>query len=597
MDPLAIFQARQAQCQATMQAIQRRLDQIAFLRFLVFAAGAVLQVASWAWGGAWWLLCLFLGILAFGITVRWNLRVRKRLHFQELLLQFNREEERRLQGDLAGFDQGEEFIDLAHPYTSDLDVFGPHSMFQLISRASTVFGRQALARWMRTLATSKTVRERQEAARELAMMIDWRQSLQALGTLQAMEGESPERLRQWMQEPGFVAQRPWLRLLPWIMIPTLVVVVGLEAMAVLPFGWFVAVLGFNFVVNRIINGRVERIQAASKQRGRLLEAWSGMLAQVEGVKVQAHAMRQLQARLSTQGRSASQEIARLGRIVGNLEFRDSGFPHFVLNTAFYWDVGCMIALERWKQRLGERLLDWFEVIGEVEALGSLAAMRFAFPGWADAQVIDGGFLLEGEDLGHPLIPRQQRVTNPVSLLGNGTVWLVTGSNMSGKSTYLRTVGLNAMLALLGAPVCARSLRLSPLHIATSMRTVDSLEENTSSFYAELKRLQAVLQGVKTHPNALFLLDEILKGTNSRDRQAGARALVLQLHQLGGSGLVSTHDIELVDLASHLPAAIHNYSFNCTVSPDGKLTFDYTLTPGQCLSMNATALMRAMGIDV
>jgi DNA mismatch repair ATPase MutS len=206
-------------------------------------------------------------------------------------------------------------------------------------------------------------------------------------------------------------------------------------------------------------------------------------------------------------------------------------------------------------------------------------------------------LLEGEAIGHPLIGQQQRIDNPISLPGNGAIWLVTGSNMSGKSTYLRTVGLNAVLALTGSPVCANKLRLSPMEVVTSMRTIDSLEENTSSFYAELKRLHSVIEIVKANPNVLFLLDEILKGTNSRDRQAGARALVQQLHKYSGSGLVSTHDIELVDMAGQMPEDIHNYSFNCTVTPDGQLHFDYTLTPGQCLSMNATALMRAMGIEV
>ncbi|HEX2900710.1 MAG TPA: DNA mismatch repair protein MutS, partial [Bacteroidia bacterium] len=263
----------------------------------------------------------------------------------------------------------------------------------------------------------------------------------------------------------------------------------------------------------------------------------------------------------------------------------------------YWDVFCLKALEKWKQELGERIVEWFEVIGEMEALNSLAAMRFAFPAWTDAEIVEGSFLLEGQAIGHPLIPPQQRIANPISLTGNGAIWLVTGSNMSGKSTYLRTVGLNAVLALMGAPVCATNLRLSPMEVVTSMRTIDSLEENTSSFYAELKRLQTVIQVVQTHPNVLFLLDEILKGTNSRDRQAGARALVHQLHLRGGSGLVSTHDIELVDMAGEMPQDIHNYSFNCIVTPEGQLHFDYTLTPGQCLSMNATALMRAMGIDV
>jgi hypothetical protein len=600
MNPELIFQERQTRFQAAIQSVQKKLDQIAWLRLLVFVIAAAVEVASWSWGGAWWLLCLFLGLLAFGMMVKWNIAVNKRLRYFQLLLRFNEEEVQRLHSKLAGFDEGAEFIDSGHPFTSDLDIFAKHSLFQLMSRASTGFGRRTLARWLKVPAAmdqgKDVALQRQVAARELAVEIDWRQELQAIGQLQENEGEEPETLRAWMQEPGYVTGKPWLPLLPWITVPITAGLIMLGALGIVQWETFSIVLAFNFIVHRFIAKQVRKIMETSEKRGKILFAWSEILAKIEGLDAQAPAYKALKARLATDGRAASEEIARLGRIVSNMEFRQSGLPHFVINTFFHWDILCLQALEKWKARLGDRILDWFEVIGEVEALNSLAAMRFAFPDWTDAEIVEGAFLLEGEDVGHPLIPPRQRVANPISLRDNGAIWLVTGSNMSGKSTYLRTIGLNTVLALMGAPVCARSFKLSTMAVVTSMRTTDSLEENTSSFYAELKRLHSVIQVVQAHPNTLFLLDEILKGTNSRDRQAGARALVQQLHDQGGSGLVSTHDIELVDLAGQVPG-IHNFSFNCVVSPEGQLSFDYKLTAGQCLSMNATALMRAMGIEV
>jgi hypothetical protein len=601
MNPELIFQERQTRFQAAIQSIQQQLDQIAWLRLLVFVVAAGVEAASWSWGGAWWLLCLFLGMLGFGVVVKWNIAVQLRLRYQQLLLQFNVEEVQRLHGKLGGFDEGADFIDPSHPFTSDLDIFGKHSLFQLMSRAATGFGRRTLAGWLKlpaaaTQAGKEVALQRQVAARELAQEIDWRQELQAIGRMQDTEGEPLDSLRAWMQEPGFVGKRPWLGFMPWVAMGLTAVLYLLGALGIVPWGSFFIVLGFNFIVQRLLARQVGKVMETSGKRGKILFAWSEILAKIESLEANAPVYKALKARLATDGRPASAEIARLGRMVQNMEFRDSGLPHFVINTLFYWDVFCLKALEKWKARLGDRILDWFEVIGEVEALNSLAAMRFAFPSWTDAEILDGGFSLEGEDVGHPLIPPQQRVSNPISLAGNGSIWLVTGSNMSGKSTYLRTIGLNTVLALAGAPVCAQRFRLSTMAVVTSMRTTDSLEENTSSFYAELKRLNAVIQVVQAHPNVLFLLDEILKGTNSRDRQAGARALVQQLHDQGGSGLVSTHDIELVDLAGQVPG-IHNYSFNCVVSADGQLHFDYLLTPGQCLSMNATALMRAMGIEV
>jgi hypothetical protein len=599
MNPLSIFQARQAQFQAEIDRIQKSLDMIAFVRLGVFLMAVGVQIASWGWGGAWWLLMLMGGLVGFGMTVRWNEKVKTQLLFQQTLLRINTEEIMRLEGKLGSFDEGETFIDPLHPYGSDLDIFGKFSLYQLCSRATTRFGKRRIAQWLMAAADVSAISERQASAALLAPQIDWRQMFQAIGSVQQAQEDvdAPEGMRGWLRERGMIAARPLLGILPWIMMSLLAIEIGLEVAGVIGTGYFAIILFANFVINFSIGKQVERVRAASEQRGQLLKTWAKLISQIEGLKDGGSAVALLQQRLLTQGRPASAEIARLGGIVANLAFRDSGLPYFVINTIFFWDIFCLKALEKWKADLGERVMDWFEVIGEMEALSSLAAIRFAFPDWSNPEIVEGAFLLEATDMGHPLIPPQQRIDNPMHITGNGTIWLVTGSNMSGKSTYLRTAGTNVVLALMGAPVCATSMRLSPMQVATSMRTTDNLEENTSSFYAELKRLKSVIELVRNNKNTFFLLDEILKGTNSRDRQAGARALVQQLHKLGGAGLVSTHDIEIVDMAAQMPLAIHNYSFNCTVTPEGQLLFDYKLTDGQCLSMNATALMRAMGIEV
>lgn len=659
MDTMQVFQERQDRFRKAIERVNARLWQVAMARLGVLVIGALVEVYSWSWGGGWWLLVLFLGMLGFGMVVRRDVRLRAELRLQQLLLQFNEEEARRLQGKLQGFDEGLEFIDPAHPYTSDLDIFGQHSVYQLLNRGRTSFGRRAVAAWLRggfsganALPSPEDIQARQVAAKELAALIDWRQDFHAQGVVQDASGEDPEDLRRWLGERSLLAQMPWLEKLPWVTVPALAVLMVLSFTGLALENAYWVLIGVHFLLNQMIAKRVSRIQDASTKRGRLLKSWSVMLQRIEGLEVQSEEILGLKQRLmsaatgqggvglrdggsskgagnsikpasstgrSTNLRSASEEVARLGSIVGNLEFRDSGVVHFIFNTLFLWDVWVLRALDRWRREQGPQVMDWFAVIGEMEALCSIAAVRFAFPDWAQPEIVSARnsaieveartgtnpeptprepqeFLLEGEALGHPLIPAELRVSNPIHLTGNGTVWLVTGSNMSGKSTYLRTVGLNVVLALMGAPACASRLRVSCAGVITSMRTTDSLEENTSSFYAELKRLQSVIHQVRKQPRTLFLLDEVLKGTNSKDRQAGARALVQQLHNLGGSGLVSTHDIELVDMEGQIPS-IHNYSFNCTVTEDGKLEFDYKLTEGQCLSMNAAALMRAMGISV
>lgn len=595
--PFNVFEQRIERFDKEIAVVDRELDRIAFIRLFVFIAGAVLQVMSWRWGSWYWFPALLTFLLGFGTVVKWNMRVDRRKRFLQTLRRINELEIGRLQGDFDELAQGEEFISRTHAYSSDLDLFGQHSLYQLLNRTTTRFGQVQLAAWMQQAADRATILGRQEAVAELATKLEWRQRFQAIGEMYEDPGERPESLRKWITEPPILINHPWYPKAPYILPPLTIGTFVLAIFSILPIWVSGIFLLLQVAINRTLKKHSEQVYLKTDKRAKVLKAYAELIETLESEPMEAPLLAEVRGRLRTGGRPANEEIADFARILSSLELRLNGLPYFIMNQLFFWDIIWIQRLEKWKQRHGENIMTWFRAIGEMEALSSMAALRFAYPGWCQPEISELPGQVTGEALGHPMIGVTERVTNPIDLAGKGNVWLITGSNMSGKSTYLRTVGVNIVLALMGAPACATAFRCAPLLVVTSMRTLDSLEENTSSFYAELKRLKMVIDCVRNHTEIFFLLDEILKGTNSRDRHSGARALILQLQREGGTGLVSTHDLDLVQLEQETEGAVVNYSFNCEVTPQGDLNFDYTLTRGQCHSMNATQLMQNMGIEM
>jgi DNA mismatch repair ATPase MutS len=267
-----------------------------------------------------------------------------------------------------------------------------------------------------------------------------------------------------------------------------------------------------------------------------------------------------------------------------------------LNIFLAWDLQQVFALERWKKNHKGDADAWFDVLGQMEMLNSLGTLAFNHPHWSFPELQEFDPLFEGKELRHPLIPPQKSVANDFSIRGKGRVAIVTGSNMAGKSTFLRTVGVNMVLACAGAPVCARGLRMTPMQVMSSMRIMDNLEESTSTFYAELKKLGAIIEAVKQKRPVFILLDEMLRGTNSQDRQTGSMALVRQLIREQAIGIVATHDLGLAAMEKEFPGAVTNHHFDVQVS-EGEMYFDYTLKSGVCTSMNASLLMRKIGISL
>nr|WP_262904559.1 DNA mismatch repair protein MutS [Hymenobacter lucidus] len=533
----------------------------------------------------------------FLLLVRWHSAVGYQREHYRLLAQLNQEELTRLEGKLTGFDPGTRYLDAAHPYTADLDVFGPHSLYQLLNRATSRLGHDWLAGWLLAASAPEVVQLRQQAVAELAPDVAWQQEWQARAKHYPKQDTDPRRFTEWLRQPDFFRGKAWLKALLLILPPLAVASVVLWLLGYSAKPVLVAVLVLGSLNAMFRQARAEYFQHSSSMRD-ALRAYRDQLAWFEGRQWKAPHLRQLHATLHAgQGpETASVFIGQLSRITGLFSMRESPVVAAIFNNILLWDLGCMWLLERWKTRLGGQLDAMLEVGAELEALVSLAGFQTANPTYAVPELSSTPLEVTAAGLGHPLIFTRQRITNDFSTVGAGQTGIITGSNMSGKSTFLRTVGLNMVLAQAGAAVCARALRLAPAQVYTAMRTQDNLSESTSSFYAELKRLRLLLELTAAGQPVFYLLDEILKGTNSRDRHRGAEALIRQLHQRPASGLVSTHDLELAAMTDELPDSVTNYSFNSTIEGD-EIRFDYHLTPGPCREFNASKLMQLMGIEV
>ncbi len=545
------------------------------------------------------LLLVVAGLLLFSWLVKKHQTITRQRNQYRFLVQINEEEQDRLAGKFYPTDTGSDFSDPLHPYTGDLDIFGRSSLFVLLNRTNSSGGRQLLAHWMKEAASIGEIEARQEAVAELRGDIDWRQQFQASGRHVHDDPAAIGHLLTWLNEPPQIGNRQWLvaltYLLPLFTIGSILLALFTESVTYhLP----VLLMLINAALLRYTFREVHQASEATYQSVQTLKTYEKLLYTLETQSFASVMLKQIRSQLGkgTGVARASQQIRKLASLLDNLQARRNVYFYLLVNTTLLWDLFWMIRLERWKRGISPVARQWFTALAQAEALNSLAGFAYANPQYPMPTVSEADIQFSATALGHPLILREKRVKNDFTLSKRGTTGVITGSNMSGKSTFLRTVGINGVLALMGAPVCANSLSVSRFQIFTAMRTQDSLEESVSSFYAELKRLRQLVELLPADQPIFYLLDEILKGTNSHDRHEGAKALIRQLHRYNAAGLVSTHDLALGELADEMPGSVLNYSFNSDFK-DGKLYFDYQLKAGICRSFNASHLMRQMGIEV
>jgi hypothetical protein len=594
-----MYERRKKNYGKLLQKQKKAERDISNLRLGVFAAGIGAAVAIYITHN----YIIFGGILALLLIMFIYLIINHekligRMKYTTLLLDINNSSLKRLNGEWSTLtDAGDDFVEDSHNYTGDLDIFGINSLFQWINTAKTFIGRVMLRDLLSdVIGNSNDVRERQEAVAELAKMLNWRQRFVAEGMMTSERIHNPEELIAWGRQSNEFFRKSWvilvIRIFP--VITVLLITAGF-IMNLIPWNFPSTALLVQFgLVSYKVRERY-RMFSVFEDYNEDLRVYYKMLRLFEKRKFKSILIKKIGDNIKNSGGfDAFRQVDKLSSIVDSMSNRRNLF-YTIFNTLTLWDFQSIIALERWKKESGHLLGDWLNTVGKIEALASLAVIGFENPDWAIPVIYDEAeSVFEAKGLGHPLLIGT-RVYNDLTIDGKFKVVLITGSNMSGKSTLLRTAGINLVLAYAGAPVCAKSFGASIMKIYTCMRIKDNLEESISSFYAELLRIKRIISEADSGERVFFAMDEIFKGTNSQDRHIGAKVLINKLSHTNSIGLVSTHDLELCDLEQKNDK-IANYHFQ-EYYIDGSINFDYKLRIGPSTTRNALHLMRLAGIEV
>lgn len=598
MDLNQFYQERIERFAAIAEELKAKYNRFSIIRLISFLGGllvVILLATMLPWPVT--VIMIPIALVGFSKFVNWHQKIQQAQQHHEALSKLNANEKACISGDYAMFANGDQFVDPAHAYTVDLDIFGDFSFFQYLNRTTTSLGEIRLADYLKIGVEEDEIQLRQEAIKELKEKTDWRHNFQASGMMTNDNLSHIRALEEWIKAPPFVSNNTLYRIAPWI--TPILFIAGL-VLSVMYDNWYIFILTIlpaGYLLRKTYESVTETHRMTANVE-KILPYYARMIEQVETESFDASRLKELQALFLKQEQSASKSIQRLSYVISQLNVRYNAFV-ILLNVITLWDLIWVNKLEQWKATQGDHLEDWFEGLREFEALNSFANLYFNNPEWIFPTIQESS-KFTGIELGHPLISRKVRVPNDLKMPTQGHIKLVTGSNMAGKSTFLRTVGLNIVLAMAGSPVCAKVLELPRIRVFTSMRTQDALHESTSSFYAELKRLKFIIEEVEARSQAktdiFFLLDEILKGTNSKDRHTGSKALIRQLIKSKGAGIIATHDLELAALEAESNGTVENLCIEVEVDK-GKLTFDYKIKPGVSQSFNATQLMKDMGIRI
>jgi hypothetical protein len=603
-----VYEQRLNERRAEILRREQRHKRMGYAQLAMVAVAAVLVWLSLSGGGfsILWVLAPAAGFVVLLVIHDRLLKIlerrRRAAHYFERALA-------RLDGNWAGTGEpGDRLLDAAHPYAADLDLFGKGSLFELLSTARTRIGEDTLADWLLHAASPDVIRERQQAVDELRSRVDLREELAVLAE-EARTGVDPVKLAEWGEAPAEL-KRAGFRWQVWLL--TVVGVIGFVALWT-HLLWTVSVVKIpdaadalardTFLVCVVITGwflyrnnaRLGRIVSQLDEAAHELGMLSEILVRLEREHFSSPLLARLRSSIESEGEPPSRKLARLRRLTELLDSRDNVIVR-ILEPFVLWTPHLALRIEDWRAHSGPAIRRWLEGAGVMEALCSLASHAFEHPADPFPEFATDGPCIEAEGLGHPLLPEDKVVRNDVQIGGALHLLVVSGSNMSGKSTLLRTLGVNAVLAQAGAPVRARRFRLSPLAIGASIRVNDSLQGGISRFYAEILRLRQILDLARGPAPLLFLIDEILHGTNSHDRRIGAAALAHGLVERGAAGLITTHDLALAEVAEELGERARNVHFEDQIEA-GRISFDYVMRPGVVRKSNAIELMRQVGLEV
>ncbi len=584
----------------------RRSRQLSWARLVVFLASAASLLSIFPGFGPGWLLRLgagAAGFVAFGILVYWHSRVDEQERWLGALAQVNNEAAARVSRRWDALPaSGAHGPGADHPFADDLDIFGHASLFQLLGSIATEPGRETLSRWLTATTPPGDLRERQAAVSELAGRPGEREEFAALGRLVESERVSIEGLLEWADRGPWFTRGPFGRAAVLVLTTLQLGLLAAHLAGGIRQPLWIYPMAATLALFVAFGARTMRTFTRVFTRAGALQRHADLFRRISEARFTSPYLLALQSELRASGTTAAREIARLATLGQFADLRHVSIFHPLVTLLTLWDFHVLVALEAWQRRAAPKLRDWYSVLGRFDALAALAALAHDNPSWPFPQVDQATLALDARQLGHPLIAEDRRVANDVRVGPPGSFLMVTGSNMSGKSTLLRAVGMNVVLAQAGGPVCAASMTLPPLSLATSMRVQDSLEEGVSYFMAAVRRLALVVEAARRVPAGgpmlLYLLDEVLQGTNTAERQVAVRRIVRHLLTLPVIGMVTTHDLELA-ACDELASACQSVHFTEGVEHHGegiRLTFDYLLKPGVATSRNALKLLKMVGLD-
>jgi DNA mismatch repair ATPase MutS len=591
------YEKRKSEGEKIYKEITSQCNVVSLLRLVTFLVIIAISFLIYYIGKSYILYGLLgLSIILFVYFVYLHSKKLEDKSRKEKYIEINEQSIKRVDGEWRSFeDDGEEFLDVNHPFINDLDVFGRSSLFQWINTTKTLYGRKKLASMLtlHELPTKEEVYSRQSAIKELGSNIDFRQKLQVEGSLKKSALGDTSHFLKWCKGKNDNILSPLMKI-AIILLPVAFIALSLlyfftsYVRSVFP----VAVGILNFIVLKLgSNERNEALDIVYELKSSIY-TYFNMIKIIEDEQFNSEKLKDIKSRLINQDFNFTEEMKELNSIANKIADRQN-MIYIIINVALLWDYHLLTRLEHWRRKNSNRLEDWLEALGEIEALSSISNISGDNEEWNYGEIVED-LSLEGDDVSHPLLGKRA-VSNSFKLNNENRIMLVTGSNMSGKSTFLRTIGINTILTYIGAPVNGKAYSCPLVNIYTCMRIGDNLEENISSFYAEILRIKKLISATDRGERVLFMLDEIFRGTNSMDRHTGAEILINQLSEREAIGLVSTHDLELCDLEEKNRRII-NYNFREHYDKN-EIKFDYKLRKGKSTTRNAIYLMRMAGINI
>lgn len=594
MNPENHYTERLSLTKGQLQQVKKQIFRISMLRLALFIAG-IAGLYFFFNQTTLLIVCICLTFLPLFILVKIHNRFFIRKEWLETQARIIQEELQALSGDYSSFEDGKEYVNPEHPYSFDLDIFGRRSLFQSINRTCTFFGKARLAKWLQNHLHEKTsIEKRQEMVREISEHTLFREQFRVAGLVHHGQSSDGEKIQAWSQSPAQYLHAGWVKAFIWgvPVINSLLLITSL-------IGWTsFSCLGLSFGIFLVLSfGIIKRATYIQETYGKQLKSLNGyarLIALAKAEDWKSAGMLELMERFNLNGQSPVQALQQLSKELDRLDLRNNQFLYVLLEGSIFFQLQEIVRIERWKVRYGQHISEWLETVGELDALCSLGTFAYNHPQYTYPELTEKPFCFLATQMGHPLMPVSQCVKNDATIPSRPFFLIITGANMAGKSTYLRTIGVNYLLACVGAPVCCERLKLHPNQLITSLRTSDSLSDNESYFFAELKRLKRIINLLNQGQQLFIILDEILKGTNSMDKQKGSFDLIRQFMQLKANGIIATHDLLLGSLIKQFPEKIRNYCFEADIK-DNELIFSYKLREGVAQNMNACFLMKKMGI--